>query len=320
MSVQTRFKTLKDIPVEDETVPGGTLCAGCGGQHIIRLFHKVLGKNVVWVNAAGCMTTLYAYPLSPMRSSWMYAAFASAPAGAQGIRDALDILLEKGKIPASEDLKVAVVTGDGAAYDIGLQATSGAIQRNLDFYYLCYDNEAYGNTGFQVSSSTPYGSASTTTSPTVGFRVGNTDRKKDLFEIWRAHSPPYVATLSGAHVTDFLRKVEKSTSMKGPKLFNALSGCPTGWAFDPQDTIRIERLAVETGIWPLKEAVDGEVRHTYIPRTLKPVEVYLSVQDRFKHLFKPTKNEEAIATIQESVLRYWSKVSKKEGFEVSLAK
>jgi pyruvate ferredoxin oxidoreductase beta subunit len=320
MSVQTRFKTLKDIPIEDETVPGGTLCAGCGGQHIVRLFHKVLGKNVVWVNAAGCMTTLYAYPLSPMKSSWMYTAFASAPAGAQGIRDALDILLEKGKIPASEDLKVAVVTGDGAAYDIGLQSTSGAIQRNLDFYYLCYDNEAYGNTGFQVSSSTPYGSASTTTEPTVGFRVGNTDRKKDLFEIWRAHKPPYIATLSGAHVTDFLRKVEKSNSVKGPKLFIALSGCPTGWSFDPQDTIKIERLAVETGIWPLKEAVDGEVRHTYVPRTLKPIEVYLAAQDRFKHLFKPTKNEEAIAAIQDGVLRYWSKASKKEGFEVSLAK
>ena len=320
MSAQTRFKTLKDVPLEDETVAGGTLCAGCGGQHAIRIFHKVLGKNVVWVNAAGCVTTLFSYPLSPMKSSWMYTAFASAPAGAQGIRDALDILLEKGKIPASEDLKVAVVSGDGAAYDIGLQSTSGAIQRDLDFYYLVYDNEAYGNTGFQWSSSTPYGSSSTTTSPTSNYRVGNTGKKKDLFEIWRAHTPPYIATLSGAYITDFLRKVEKSTAIKGPKLFIALSGCPTGWSFDPQETIRIERLGVETGIWPLKEAVDGEVRHTFIPRTLKPVEAYLSVQDRFKHLFKPTKNEAAIATIQQGVLKYWNKAAKQEGFEISLAK
>jgi len=320
LSTQTRFKTLKDIPLEDDTVSGGTLCAGCGGQHIVRIFHKVLGKNVVWVNAAGCMTTLYAYPLSPMRSSWMYTAFASAPAGAQGIRDALDILMEKGKISAKEDLKVAVVSGDGAAYDIGLQATSGAIQRDLDFYYLVYDNEAYGNTGFQMSTSTPYGSSSTTTPPTPSFSVGNTGRKKDLFEIWRAHTPPYIATLSGAHLTDFMRKVEKSNSIRGPKLFLALAGCPTGWSFDPQDTIRLERLGVEAGIWPLKEAVDGEVRHTYVPRTLKPVELYLSAQDRFRHLFKPTKNDEAIAKIQRSVLSYWAKASKQEGFEVSLAK
>lgn len=320
MSTQTRFKTLKDIPLEDELSAGSPLCAGCGGQHILRVFHKVMGRNVVWVNAAGCMTISYIYPLAPLKSSWMYTAFASAPAGAQGIRDALDVLIQKGKLPASEDLKVAVVTGDGAAYDIGLQSTSGAIQRDLDFYYLCYDNEAYGNTGFQVSSLTPYGSSSSTTVPTAGFRVGNAGRKKDLFEIWRAHSPPYVATISGAHLTDLMRKVEKSESLKGSKLFIALSGCPTGWGFDTQDTIRVERLAVETGVWPLKEAVDGEVKHTYIPRTLKPVEVYLETQERYKHLLKPTKNEEAIATIQRNVLKYWVKASKQEGFEVSLAK
>ncbi|HUI86216.1 MAG TPA: thiamine pyrophosphate-dependent enzyme [Nitrososphaerales archaeon] len=320
MSAQTKFKTLKDIPIEDETVPGGTLCAGCGGQHIIRIFHKVLGKDVVWVNAAGCVTTLYAYPLSPMKSSWMYTAFASAPAGAQGIRDALDILIEKGKVSPSDDLKVVVVSGDGAAYDIGLQSTSGAIQRDLDFYYLVYDNEAYGNTGFQMSSSTPFGSSSTTTPATSIFRAGNTGRKKDLFEIWRAHTPPYIATLSGAHLTDFMRKVEKAEAIKGPKLFLSLSACPTGWSFDPQDTIRVERLGVETGVWPLKEAVDGEVRHTYVPRSLKPVELYLSSQDRFRHLFKPTRNEEALAKIQQSVLRYWAKAGKQEGFEISLAK
>jgi pyruvate ferredoxin oxidoreductase beta subunit len=117
-----------------------------------------------------------------------------------------------------------------------------------------------------------------------------------------------------------MRKIEKSNSIKGPKLFIALAGCPTGWGFDPQESIRMERLGVETGIWPLKEAVDGEVRHTYIPRTLKPVEDYLSLQDRFKHLFKPTKNEEAIATIQRGVLKYWAKAAKQEGFEVTLAK
>lgn len=320
MSTQTRFKTLKDIPIEDDTVPGGPLCAGCGGQHAIRLFHKVLGKNVVWVNAAGCVTTSHSYPLSPMKSSWMYTAFASAPAGGQGIRDALDVLIAKGKVPASDDLKVVVLSGDGAAYDIGLQSTSGALQRGLDFYYLVYDNEAYGNTGFQVSSSTPFGSASTTTSPTANFRAGNTSSKKNLFEIWRAHNPPYIATIAGSHVTDFLRKVEKSTSIHGPKLFIAMSACPTGWGFDLQDTIKMERLSVETGVFPLKEAVDGEVRHTFVPRALKPVEVYLETQDRFRHLFKPTRNEEALAKIQRDVLNYWTKASKQEGFEIALSK
>jgi pyruvate ferredoxin oxidoreductase beta subunit len=319
MSAQTRFKTLKDIPIEDAIVAGGPLCAGCGGQHTMRLFHKALGKNVVWVNAAGCMTTSHSYPLSPTESSWVYTAFASGPAGAQGIRDALDILIEKGEVPESEDLKVVLLSGDGAAYDIGLQSASGAIQRGLDFYYLVYDNEAYGNTGFQVSSSTPYGSTSTTTSPTAKFRAGNTSNKKNLFEIWRAHDPPYIATLSGAHITDFLRKVEKSTSIRGPKLFLAISGCPTGWGFELQDTIKMERLAVETGIWPLKEAINGEVKHTLIPRTLKPVGVYLEAQERFRHLYKPTKNEEAIGKIQRDVVDYWTKTSKQEGFEINLS-
>ncbi len=318
MAVTTRFKTLKDMPVEDYVSPGNTLCAGCGGILALRIFHKVLGPNVAWVNAAGCMTVTMSYPLSPLKSNWLYTAFASAPAGAQGIRDALDVLMAKGKLSSAEDLKVVVVSGDGAAYDIGLQSTAGAIDRRLDFYYLCYDNEAYGNTGFQMSSSTPYGSSTKTTPATPAFPLGNTAWKKDLFEVWRSMRAPYVATLSNSHGVDFLRKVEKGTGIVGPKLYIAYAACPTGWGFDSRESIEIEKLAVQTGVWPLREAVDGMVRHTFVPRALTPVKEYLKTQERFSHLFEPKERPEAIGAIQEAVNRYWKEAGAKEGFEVKL--
>jgi len=318
MAATTRFKTLKDMPAEDYLSPGNTLCAGCGGILAVRVFHKVLGPNVAWVNAAGCMTVTMSYPLSPLKSNWLYTAFASAPAGAQGVRDALDVLIAKGKIPASEDLKVVVVTGDGAAYDIGLQSTAGAIDRRLDFYYLCYDNEAYGNTGFQVSSSTPYGSSTKTTPATEAYPLGNIVKKKDLFEVWRSMKAPYVATLSNSHGLDFLRKVEKGMGIKGPKLYIALAACPTGWGFDSRDSIELEKLAVQTGAWPLRESVDGVVRHTLVPRVLTPVKAYLRTQERFSHLFEPAENTQAIATIQESINDYWKEAGAREGFEIKV--
>jgi len=316
MATETRFRTLKDMPHEDYLSPGNTLCAGCGGILAVRIFHKALGPNVAWVNAAGCMTILMSYPLSPLKSNWLYTAFASAPAGAQGVRDALDVLMAKGRLPKSEDLKVVVVTGDGAAYDIGLQATAGAIDRRLDFYYLCYDNEAYGNTGFQMSSSTPYGSSTKTTPATPTYPLGNTSPKKDLFEVWRSMKAPYVATLSNSHGVDFLRKVEKGGMVKGPKMYIAFAGCPTGMGFDPKDTIEVEKLAVGTGIWPLRESVDGVVKHTVVPRSLTPVRDYLKTQERFRHLFAPTEKTEAIRVIQDSVLAYWKEAGAREGFSV----
>lgn len=318
MSTTTRYRTLKDMPREDYMTPGNTMCAGCGGVLAVRIFHKVLGPNVAWINAAGCMTITVSYPMSPLKSNWLYTAFACAPAGAQGLRDALDVLIAKGKLPKSEDLKVVVVTGDGAAYDIGFQATAGAITRNLDFYYLCYDNEAYGNTGFQMSSATPYGSASKTTPATRAYPIGNINRKKDLFEAWRAQKAAYIATLSNSHGLDFLRKVEKGTTIKGPKLYLDLAACPTGWGYDPKDSIELEKLAVQSGIWPLKEAVEGVVKHTFVPRSLSPVRGYLKTQDRFRHLFEPVERTEALASIQESVNVYWKEASSREGFDIKL--
>lgn len=304
--------SIRDLISKDYVTPGTSLCAGCGALIIFRIFHKALGGKVVWVNAAGCITMLIAYPFTPLKSSWMYTAMACAPAGAQGIRDALDVLIEKGKIPIEEDLKVVVVTGDGAANDIGLQSTSGAIHRGLDFYYLCYDNEAFGNTGFQYSAATPYGSRTATSPPTPLTPEGYRGEKKDLFEIWRAHKPPYVATVSISHPMDMLRKIEKAGKYRGPKLFLSLSPCPPGWGFEVMETVRMAKLAVETGLWPLKEAVYGEVHHTYIPKKLKPVEEYLKIQARFGHLFYPVKRDEVIMKIQNEVEEYWKKVYDRE--------
>jgi pyruvate ferredoxin oxidoreductase beta subunit len=318
MTTTTRFRTLKDMPAQDFLTPGNTMCAGCGGILAVRVFHKVLGPNVAWVNAAGCMTITMSYPLSPLKSNWLYTAFASAPAGAQGVRDALDVLIRKGKLPPSEDLKVVVVSGDGSAYDIGLQSTSGAIDRHLDFYYLCYDNEAYGNTGFQMSTSTPYGAATKTTPVTAAYPIGNTGKKKDLFEVWRSMKAPYVATLANSHGLDFLRKVEKGAEIRGPKLYIAFAACPTGMGFDPKQGIEVEKLAVQTGVWPLKESVDGVVHHTVIPRSLTPVREYLKTQERFEHLFGPTEKSEALDTIQASVSTYWKEAGAREGFDVKV--
>ncbi len=303
-------KTLKDLPVEESLTSGTMLCAGCGGLLLVRIFEKVLGHNAVTVNAAGCMSMLSVFPNTPFKSSWFYVAMASAPAAAQGIRDALDILIKKGKVKKEDDLKVVVITGDGAASDIGLQATSGALHRRLDFYYLVYDNEGYSNTGFQASSASPFSSATKTTIPSALAPEGNLLDKKDLFEIWRAHKPPYVATISPAYIADMMRKIEKASQFVGPKLFIAHSPCPPGWDVDSDAVIRLSKLAVETGIWPLKEAVNGEVTHSVIQKKRKPVEEYLKLQGRFEHLFKPARQDKVLQTIQNKIDAYWAGVEK----------
>lgn len=305
------YKRLKDIPKEEFVLPGTSACAGCGGLDALRLALKVLGENVVFVNSAGCFTLLASFPYTPFLGSWLYTNMASAPGGAQGIRDALDVLMEKGRLNKEDDLKVVVLAGDGATYDMALSSTSGAIFRGLDFYYFCYDNESYSNTGVQLSSATPYGARTTTSSPSDQSPAGTTQEKKDIFEIWRAHNPPYIATVSPKHPLDLAEKFKRAMAFKGPKLFLAFSPCPTGWTYDPRYSAEIAKLAVETGVWVLKEAIYGKVTHTYIPDRLKPVEEYLSLQGRFKHLFHPVRQDEAIKRIQEAINRYWEPFLKK---------
>lgn len=306
--VRETFKKIKQIPTEEYVLPGTPLCAGCGGLEALRLAAKVLGNNVVYVNAAGCFTMLAVYPFTALDASWLYTTMGSAPAGAQGVRDALDVLIAKGRLPEEEDLKVVVLAGDGSTYDMALSSTSGAIYRNLDFYYLCYDNEAYGNTGVQLSSSTPYGARTTTSPCSVQHPAGASQEKKDIFEIWRAHRPPYIATVSPRHPLDLSEKFARAARFTGPKLFQALSACPTGWLYDPAQTPEVAKLAVETGLWPLKEAIHGQVIHTYIPKR-RPVEDYLKLQGRFRHLFEPARQEEAIRHIQDAVDSYWQHIT-----------
>ncbi|MBT5876053.1 MAG: pyruvate synthase [Candidatus Latescibacteria bacterium] len=301
----TTYRSTRDIPEQEYLSAGTALCAGCGGLECIRLFHKVLGKDVVFVNAAGCMTLLTTYPMTPFQGSWLYTTMGSAAAGAQGVRDALDVLIERGRMSSKEDLKVVVLAGDGSSADIGLTATSGAMHRNLDFYYLCYDNEGYGNTGFQMSSTSPFGSHTHTTDPVASHPAGTEQNKKDLFEIWRAQKPPYLATVSPRHPVDMARKIEKSMATDGPRMFLALSPCPPGWGYEPGQTHEIARGAVETGIWPLKEAIRGMVYHTHTPK-MDPVATYLEMQDRYRHLFEPKRQEAAISQIQEKVNEYWA--------------
>lgn len=294
------YKTAKDLPREEQLSPGSPLCAGCGGLSTLRLMHNVLGGNVVVVNAAGCMTLMAVYPFTPLHSSWLYTTMGSAAAGAQGIRDALDILRMKGKLRDEGDLKVLVLAGDGSTYDMGMSSTSGAIHRGLDFWFLCYDNEAYGNTGFQMSSASPAGSHTSTSVHK------DMQHKKDIFEIWRAHLPPYVATVSSHDPVDLAEKVHRALAIRGPKLFLSLAVCPTGWGFDPRLGDEVAKRAIDTGIWPLKEAVHGTVRHTYMPAKFRPVTDYLEPQRRFRHLFRPRRDDAALDRIQANVDAYWT--------------
>jgi pyruvate ferredoxin oxidoreductase beta subunit len=182
------------------------------------------------------------------------------------------------------------------------------LYRNLDCWYICYDNEAYDNTGMQQSSATPYAARTASTPGGGGDVAGTLAAKKDIFEIWRAHTPPYIATVSPRHPVDLARKLEKAKQCKGPKLFLAFAPCPTGWLYDPSLTQEYAKLGVECGIFPLKEAVHGRVTHTYVKRRWRPVEDYLRGQGRFRHLFEPVRQEAVIGTIQEAVERYWAEV------------
>ncbi len=298
---ETMFKRARDLPTAHLLGAGTAMCAGCGGLGAVREVYDVLGENTVFVNAAGCMTMLSVYPFTPFRGSWLYTAMASAPAGAQGVRDALDIRLAKGEIGAEDDLEVVVLTGDGSAYGMGLSATSAAIDRNLDFIYLCYDNEGYGNTGQQTSAGSPHG-ARTATNPALNGVAGI---KKDLFAIWTANRPAYAATVIASEPLDLARKIEEARGLTGPRMIIALSPCPTGWGFEPKHSMEIGRLAVRTGIWPLKTYRDRKVSHTRIPHPRLPVEDYLRTQRRFAHLFEPDRDDVRLAEIQSSVDAYW---------------
>jgi pyruvate ferredoxin oxidoreductase beta subunit len=268
---------------------GHRACAGCGLAIGARLMLKAVGTNVIISSATGCMEVFSTpYPETAWKVPWIHSLFENAAAVGSGIEASLR---RQGR---SE--KVVVIGGDGATFDIGIQCISGAFERGHDLTYVCYDNEAYMNTGIQRSGATPY-DASTTTSPAGKHSFGNPRPKKDLPAILAAHGSPYVATATIAYPMDMMKKIEKAVNTKGPCYVQVHAPCATGWGFEADQTMTIGKLAVETGLWVNYEMVNGEVtRAKKVVR--KPVEEYLILQKRFRHLFRPVRQEEEIAKIQ----------------------
>lgn len=305
---ETKFKSIKDVPVEEFMAPGTPACAGCPGTLSMRLALKVLGKNTVVVNPAGCMTLLTVYPYTPLKTGWVHLAIENAAAGAAGIKAASEML--------GKNLNVITHAGDGATYDIGLQALSGALERRDRIIYFCYDNEAYGNTGFQKSGATPLGSATSTTPIGKNAPTGHIGRKKDIFSIVTAHDPEYAATASLAYPMDWMRKVEKAkeATKRGPAFLLLHAPCPTGWGFDSGLTIEYSRRAINSGSWVLKEYErGGKVRITRKPGKKRiPVSQYFEGQKRFKHLFKSEEGKRVLEQIQKGIDDFWNNVETEE--------
>ncbi len=266
-----------DIPEKEFLAPGHRACAGCGATIGVRLALKMLGENTVAISATGCLEVITTpYPETAWEIPWMHVAFENAAAVASGVEAAL-------KSQGKTDTTVVVFGGDGGTADIGLQALSGAMERGHNLIYICYDNEAYMNTGIQRSGATPYG-ASTTTSPHGKESFGEDRPKKNMPMIMAAHGVPYVATASIAYPEDFMKKVKKAAEVDGPAYIHLQQPCTTGWGYDPSKTINLGRLAVETGSWILYEIEEGEFKVTYRPIQRKAVIEYLNAQKRFKHL------------------------------------
>jgi pyruvate ferredoxin oxidoreductase beta subunit len=290
-----RLKSFKDAPREDYLVSGHSACQGCGITIAARWITKGLGCDTIVVNATGCMEVVGTiYPNTSWKIPWLHVAFENTAAVASGVEAALKVLMRKGRI-AQRRINVLALAGDGGTADIGLQALSGALERRHRLIYVCYDNEAYMNTGVQRSGSTPYGSSTTTTPPGVS-SIGKALWKKEMPAIAAAHRIPYVATASTSYPLDLINKVKKAAEKDGPSYIHVLAPCPTGWGFEPSSTIEIGRLAVQTGIWPLYEIEEGQFKLTVnVPRR-RPVTDYLKLQRRFKHL-----TEKEIEYIQQVV-------------------
>lgn len=286
--------TVKELPRDEYLLKGHAACAGCGPSIALRLLFKALGNKIVLVVPACCTTVIQGpYPYTSVAVPLQNILFESTAAAASGIVAAL-------RKREMHDITVVGWAGDGGTVDIGIQALSGAAERETDFIYVCYDNEAYGNTGMQRSGATPYG-AWTTTTP-----LGKKERKKNMPLIMAAHKIPYVATACPSYPTDLVNKLREAKEIRGTKYIHILAPCPTGWRYDPSKTVEVGRLAVQTGLWALYEIEYGKFRlNPPSDRLLdkakrKPVEDYFALQGRFRGLTK-----EDIGQIQQWLDEDW---------------
>lgn len=268
---------------------GHTACAGCGQAIAARLVIEAAGANTIIANNTGCLEVFSTkYPETAWGVPWIHSLFENSAAVASGIEAALKYLGKK------ETINVIAQGGDGSTADIGLQALSGMLERGHDILYICFDNEAYENTGIQRSGLTPYGT-NTTTSPPGKQSIGNLRPKKPMPEIALAHGIPYVATASAGFPQDLQRKVKKAISIKGPKYIQIHVPCPLGWRHETNQMLPVAKLAVDCALYPLFEYENGVLagRKQIVP---KPVDEYLKIQGRFKHLLN---NPEEVKKIQE---------------------
>jgi len=290
--------TMRQVPLEELTITPGSACQGCGAALAARLVFKVLGPNTIRHGIPCC-------PDSVTRTPRAGGVFEGGGAMLTGTWRAL-------KAIGREDVNVVGFFGDGGTYDIGFQGLSAAAERNENIFVVCKDNEAYMNTGNQRSSATPLYARTTTTSIGVRSR-GEPTRKKNIPMIFAAHHVPYVGTASVSYPLDLIAKVKYAKGLRGFKILIINCPCPTGWRYDPSKTIEVGRLAVQTGVWPIYEILDGrKFRLTYKPRELKPISEYLKMQGRFRHL-----TEDEIAELQAMATEEWNRLLSIDGKELN---
>ena len=289
--------TVKNIS-DDELFFGHKACGGCGGALAVRGALKVLGRRSVAVVPAGCMSAVaFNYPQLCFANNAIISTFAGTASMMTGIEAGLRALGKK-------DFQVVGFAGDGGTGDIGIQSLSGAIERNDNVLYICYDNEAYMNTGIQKSTLTPFG-ARTTTTP-VGSKVqGNRSFKKNMFEIVAAHGITYAATASVGYLPDFLNKVEKASKIQGTKYIHVIAPCPTGWGIKTEDCIEVAKEVVDCGLWYLAEFENGEFKLNKRPKEFTRIDSYIKRQGRFKHM-----TDEDIENVVKARDQKWNFINK----------
>ncbi len=297
---------------EDLLVGGHRACSGCTGSNILRQIMLTAGPNTVVGGATGCMevvTTIF--PYTAWKTPFIHSAFENCAATISGVETAYRSLKKHGELPVERDhVNFIAFGGDGGTYDIGLQSLSGAMERGHNMLYVCYDNEAYMNTGIQRSSATPLG-AHTSTAPAGSVKQGKEQNRKDLTKIMVAHNIPYVAQTTPYHWKDLATKVEKALACDGPAFLNILMPCTPGWHFDTAIGIELAKEAAESNFWPLFEVEKGKYTINYKPKERTPIVDWMKKQGRFKHLFKPG-NEHLLEASQKYVDSEWAKLLKLE--------